>query len=265
MEYNMNMKKNLITEIIAGFFAAFLLTACPNIPNDDLGVHILGADTSGPISAPSWVSVSLNTNALNTNLRDVLITWEPVPGAESYSIYRSFGSADVTFQYLISTGSPSFTNTSIPLNEVYNYYYRVVTHAAKGRSNLSSAYGSLNNNNSNNDPNNPSGLPGSQLSLGVWQGGTISAGDSHYYYFHMTQGTTYRVSWSNNNYQGDGTANISIFANQHGTGQVLWSSGGYTNEYRATAPSSGYIILKVEASSYVSYNICVTSPVDYQY
>ncbi|MDR1257495.1 MAG: fibronectin type III domain-containing protein [Spirochaetaceae bacterium] len=208
--------------------------------------HYKIASVSGTVesglSAP--ISVTIAVPAAPTGLTvepvsstSLKVSWDPVPGAKLYSIYRDTSSYVDASDIKTSTTNTEYVNTG--LDPFCLYYYKVSAVNDIGTGNLSaeavSAY---------TQP-----IP---LTNGTWYVRNEYLSGYHYYSFPVTGGDYY-IQWAN--------ASQTNEADTYNSVSAYWSSknsmtdltttyfenatNGFASLREIHAPNSGYIILKV--------------------
>jgi hypothetical protein len=181
------------------------------------------------------------------------ISWNPVPGAIMYSIYR-YNSNIGAFDIITSTTSTTYTNTG--LDPFRQYSYKVAAINVVGTGTLSATAASA-----YTQPR--------PLSDGVWYDQTARttnyANDNHYYSFPVSAGIYY-IQWANTAHTGEANLGGAVYGvsaywksnnsmTDLSTSYFTSQINGLANPRVIDAPSSGYIILKVYRSYYHDYSI----------
>ncbi|MDR1147030.1 MAG: fibronectin type III domain-containing protein [Spirochaetaceae bacterium] len=209
---------------------------------------VSGAVESG-LSAP--VSATIAVPAVPTGLTvepvssaSLKVSWDSVPGAKLYSIYRSTGSGVSASNIITSTTNTEYVNTG--LNPFRQYYYKVSAVNDIGAGNLSaeavSAY---------TQP-----IP---LTNGTWYVQNEYLSTYHYYSFPVTGGSYY-VQWANAGQTNEASADNSVSAYWSSKNSITDltttyfenATKGFASPRIIPAPDSGYIILRVR---YYGYSI----------
>jgi fibronectin type 3 domain-containing protein len=202
---------------------------------------VSGAVESG-LSAP--VSATIAVPAAPTGLTvepvsstSLKVSWDPVPGAKLYSIYRGTSSSVGVSSIITSTTNTEYVNTG--LNPFRQYYYKVSAVNDIGTGNLSaeavSAY---------TQP-----IP---LTNGTWDVKTGPYSDYDYYSFPVTGGNYY-IQWANTSQTNEASTNNSVsvyWSNKNSMTDLTTTyfenaTKGFASPRLIDAPGSGYIILKV--------------------
>ena len=192
----------------------------------------------------------------DTSLR---VSWDPVPGALVYSIYRNVGSRNsdsvtvAASNMITSTTDTYFINTG--LDPFRQYYYRVSATNEIGTGVLTttsvSAY---------TQP-----IP---LEEGTWYSRTTyasyssSAGDYYDYYSFPVNGGYYFIQWGNAGHTQESNTYNKFYAYWSSTNSMTNLStayfadqtGGLANPRRVQPPNSGYIIIRVNRNRSYIYN-----------
>jgi fibronectin type 3 domain-containing protein len=168
----------------------------------------------------------------------ISLSWDSVPGAARYNIYRSpTQTGDPGL--LGSSDSTSFTDTLVAQGA--SYYYTIAAENADGREGVwvQGAFGYA-------EPHYEiSAYSGSyQLNL--------SPGGKHYYRLAVTQGQGYTITWQDgNNQNSDYYIRCSAWQND-GTQIFNNANNGYTSPKVFTATMSGYVTVEVRNTHSVS-------------
>jgi fibronectin type 3 domain-containing protein len=209
---------------------------------NDIGEGEQSAYVQGMISLPPAPG-NVQLEVLSSS--SIRVTWDPVPGATLYSIYRYMSNAVDASDIITSQTGTSYTNTG--LDPFRQYYYKVAAVNDIGTGALSatavSAY---------TQP-----IP---LSDGVWYSRTTSASYSDYYdyYSFPVTGGNYYIQWGNVGHTGEASTGNTVSAywksdnsmTNLSTSYFVSQTNGLANPRVINAPSSGYIIVKAYQYSY---------------
>jgi fibronectin type 3 domain-containing protein len=223
-------------------------------------VNIIGegeksAYITGRITAPATPANVRVEPVSHTSLR---ISWDPVPGALMYSVYRNTGSTVSASNMITSITGTYYIDTG--LNPFSQYFYKVSATNDIGTGSLTatavSAY---------TQP-----IP---LEEGVWYSSTTSSGSYDYYSFPVTGGN-YFIQWGNVGHTTEATYFSANPSYSYGRVSAYWNSinsrtglstsyfvdeyNGLANPRLVQAPNSGYIIIgmsRVGSNSSFGYDI----------
>jgi fibronectin type 3 domain-containing protein len=211
-----------------------------------IGEGAQSAYITGRITAPATPANVRVTPVSHTSLR---VSWDPVPGALVYSVYRSTSSSVSASEMITSTTDTYYIDTG--LDPFRRYYYKVSATNDIGTGALTatevSAY---------TQP-----IP---LEEGVWHSRTTHGPYSSIYYCYYSfpvSGGNYFIQWGNVGHTQEASTN----GNNYNLFSAYWSStnsmtnlstayftdqtGGLANPRRVQPPNSGYIIIRVYRSN----------------
>jgi fibronectin type 3 domain-containing protein len=248
---------NLIATVNAASYTHSGLTVNTDYWYKVSAVNIIGegaqsAYITARITAPATPANVRVTPVSHTSLR---VSWDPVPGALVYSIYRYTSSSVSTSDMITSTTDTYYINTG--LDPFRQYYYKISATNEIGTGALTAASVSA-----YTQP-----IP---LEEGVWYSRTTSASYSSYdYYSFPVSGGNYFIQWGNGGHTQEAYTN----GNYSHLFSAYWSStnsmtnlstayftsqtGGLANPRRVQPPNSGYIIIRVyryNTSGSTAYN-----------
>jgi fibronectin type 3 domain-containing protein len=198
-----------------------------------------------PPATPANVRV---TPLSDTSLR---VSWDPVPGALVYSVYRSPDGDYVSASYMItSTTDTYYIDTG--RDPFRWYYYRVSATNEIGTGVLTAtavyAY------------TRP--IP---LEEGVWYSRTTYASyrNGYEYYSFPVSGGNYFIQWGNIGHTQESNTNNQVSAywsstnisTNLSTSYFINQTGGLANPRRVQPPNSGYIIIEIRHNSNYSYDL----------
>jgi len=178
----------------------------------------------GTIDYPPTMPTGLVVSSVYSG--SITLTWNSVPTATSYNVYRSNTQTGAEAKINTSPVTSASYTDSVPAGA--SYFYKVTGVNSSGESPRSSA---------------AFAFAASHYALSNYssvQTLSLAASGRHYYRLAVTQGASYTIEWQNGNnqnngswlavsaYQNDGTA---IFSNQY---------NGYTNPRVFTATATGF-------------------------
>jgi hypothetical protein len=171
----------------------------------------------------------------------IYISWDSVPGANGYSVYRTTSSYG-TYSYCGSTYGVSDTSyTDTGLSPDTTYYYNVSAGNDHGESPQSTSYGQATTQSIDNVV--------VSLTEGVWHDGNMTVSGPEYYRFPVASGENYEVSW-NDSYEGNYTKNLNVKVSAYYETNTVYiftdQNSGYSVPATFAATSSGNVIIKVE-------------------
>jgi fibronectin type 3 domain-containing protein len=188
------------------------------------------ASVQGMISLPPAPTGLTVTPLSHTSLR---ISWDAVPGAALYSIYRYYTTGD----YNILTSVTATSHVDSGLDPYKSYSYRIAAVNDIGTGTQAAAVSAY------TQP-----IP---LSDGVWYSRTNNASNFPYnYYSFPVTGGSYYIQWGNVGHTGETSAGVSAYWKSDNSMTDLSTSyfvgqNGLANPRQIAAPSSGYIIVRV--------------------
>jgi fibronectin type 3 domain-containing protein len=206
----------------------------------------LSASVGATIAVPA-VPAGLTVEPVSST--SLKVSWDPVPGAMLYSIYRNDYNDDVYASNIItSTTNTEYVDTG--LEPFRRYYYKVSAVNDIGTGNLSatavSAY---------TQP-----IP---LTNGTWYDNTSYL--SYYYYSFPVTGGNYNIQWAYTSHAGEANTEVKVSAYWNSKNSMTDltvtyfsdATNGFASPRTIDAPDSGYIILKIyrNSSSYCNYSI----------
>jgi fibronectin type 3 domain-containing protein len=178
------------------------------------------------------------------------VSWAPVPGAKLYSVYRDTANSVSSSDIITSTTAAEYTDTG--LNPFCQYYYKVSAVNDIGTGNLSAAAVSA--------YTQPVPLTNEEWRSNVFNGTSYSY---YIYYSFPVTGGKYYIQWANGSQTGEASSDIDVSAywnSKNSMTDVITTyftnkKNGFNTPQVINAPSSGYIILKVNVYTYYTYSI----------
>ncbi|MDR2021538.1 MAG: hypothetical protein LBQ14_12315 [Treponema sp.] len=186
-----------------------------------------------PAELPPQEGINLSVNALPVPRN--IVTWNTVPGAAGYRLYRTTDPAAGYNQIGGDLSGALYTDTLV-LSGV-TYHYRVSAYNALGEGEKSPMVSA-------------SPPPAVSLTETVWAEGTLNAGEAQWYTFTAAAGAAYRVQWNGAAPQGDGSKTLPAVVSAYtGDGGLVF--GDKTEGWTAPETLSGLdgiVYLKVEGA-----------------
>ncbi|MDR1399698.1 MAG: hypothetical protein LBJ41_07250 [Treponema sp.] len=187
-------------------------------------------------AAPTGITAVAQTNG------SISVSWNSVSGATGYRIYYGSSSYGISTSssYFQATGT-SYTDTSVSPSQTR--YYKVLAYNNAGSSSLSSNYAYA------TAP--ASQVPqGTQLQYNTMRSGSLSAGQTAYYYFQVSAGYTYKVRWQDSDsHPGNGYADIKVGVKYQNATSYLVSVSDSPNPLSFYANQAGYVVVEVQGYS----------------
>ncbi|MCK5606099.1 hypothetical protein KAR91_29640, partial [Candidatus Pacearchaeota archaeon] len=215
----------------------------------------------GATNSPQTLPITLivddnnvtNVNATDGNYDYIRITWDSVPRATSYDIYRSTSSSGT---YLpCGTYSPGEIASTVEYNDysadvLSTYWYKVRAVFGEKIGPYSSS-------------DNGYAMPEySNIDREQWIEGSLTTGNDQWYRVYLYSGNTYSIVWDDS-YQGssDYSCDIKVTAKKRDYAYFTGVDSGYNSPRTITPTSTGYVYLQVQgynSSSSGSYGFIIT-------
>jgi fibronectin type 3 domain-containing protein len=194
---------------------------------------------SDPSSAAS-ISLTLppSPNSLSvTVLSDtsVRITWQAVSSANAYRVYQA-SNASGTYTPLETITTVTYRVTGLSPNTTY--YFKVASIDSLGEGSPSPA-----------EPARTASTM-TPLTVSQWHNDSLEVGSVKLYYFEVSSGKSYVLSWNDRTQDSTKTATITVKAFYQETEAAIT-----LNQHNFTASSTGRVIIQVTASSAGTYNV----------
>lgn len=217
-------------------------------------VNIIGesAKTTAVVGTIAVPAAPPNVTLEALSESSIKITWDPVPGAVLYSVYR--GTQSNSLQQTVTTTTTTFTDTR--LNPYCQYYYGVIAVNEIGTGIQSQAVSTY-----------TYPIP---LVMEEWISFSDGGSFKHNYFYFPSNGSNYRIQWASPSHYGeaDGSIWVSTYWNSTNSMQDLLTAGlgtpffsgqtrGFENPRVISVPSTGYIIIDVYSSHLYGYGFSV--------